>query len=145
LQSSLLSNDGRRGTLYVVPVLELKLIYCHNIGEDIVYDIGYDIEDAPKRRSLDNRYCIDNNRFDIEEKPSISVDVFSGAIINFDAPWTFNLVSISKFLFNIGYDIVMQYRDITSSKAKTLMSRLCMISGQCRDICRDKMTSTFSL
>ncbi len=44
-RSSLLSIDGGRVTLD--PVLELK-----HIVYNTVYDIGYDIEDAPKRPSL---------------------------------------------------------------------------------------------
>jgi hypothetical protein len=47
--------------------------------------------------------------------------------------------SFSSSLFDIDYDIVLQYRDITISKVKTLMSY--MISAQCREI----RISTFSL
>jgi hypothetical protein len=60
---------------------------------DIVYDdIGYDIEDDPKRQSLYTAYY-----FDIEEKPSIS-----GTIFDFDSLCTLNVYTISKFLFDIG-------------------------------------------
>jgi hypothetical protein len=37
-------------------------------------------------------------------------------------------------LFDIEYDIVLQYRDITISKVKTLTRMSYMISVQCRDI-----------
>jgi hypothetical protein len=92
------------------------------IGIDFVYDIGYDIEDAPKRRSLFTRYCID-----IEYKP-----LTSGTIFNFDALCTLDMYMISKFWVDIRCDVVLQFRDIRISKVKTLMSY--MISVQCWDI-----------
>jgi hypothetical protein len=86
----------------------------------------YDIEDAPKRQSLYTRYCID-----IEERPSIFGNT-TGAIFDFDSRCTLDIERISKFVFSIGYNIVLQYRDIRTLKSKTLMSY--MISVQCRDL-----------
>jgi hypothetical protein len=64
---------------------------------------------------------------DIEEKPLISCMIF-----NFEGFCTLDMYSISKFLFDIEYNIVLQYLDIRISKVKTLMPY--MISMQCRDI-----------
>jgi hypothetical protein len=82
-----------------------------------------------KRPSLYTRYCID-----IEGKTSISCTIF-----NFDRFCTLDIGTISKFLFHIEYNTVLQYRDITISKVKTLMSY--RISVQYRDI----RISTFPL
>jgi hypothetical protein len=65
-----------------------KIIILSYIVYDIVFDIGYDIEDAPKRRSLYTRYW-----FEIEENPSIA-----GTIFNFNALCTLDMYSISKFI-----------------------------------------------
>jgi hypothetical protein len=48
--------------------------------------------------------------------------LISSTIFNFDALCTLEMYSISKFWFDIGYDVVLQYRDIRISKVKTLMS-----------------------
>jgi hypothetical protein len=43
-------------------------------------------------------------------------------IFNFEGLCTLDMYSISTFCFDIGYGVVLQYRDIRISKAKTLMS-----------------------
>ncbi len=49
-------------------------------------------------------------------------------ILNFEVLCTLDIDMISKVLFDIEYNIVLKYRDITISKVKTLMSY--MISVQ---------------
>ncbi len=65
----------------------------------------------------DSLYC-----FDFEEKP----------ILFWYRKKTVDMYTISRLLFDFGYDIVLLYRDIRTLKVNTLMSY--MILGQCRDI-----------
>jgi hypothetical protein len=58
--------------------------------------------------------CVTVTEYNIQFRPSL---------------YTRYWYNISKFLFDIGFDIVLQYRDITISKVKTLMSY--MTSEQC--------------